>query len=55
MPKTYAIEIGKVVLHSSQPITEEDRKEAIRLLRKNARIFPTATSEAMAEPYETEG
>lgn len=48
MPK-YAVEIGKVVLRSEKPITDEERKEAIRLLGKNARLFPVAGGEVVVE------
>jgi hypothetical protein len=38
----YAVELGKVMLYSDRPITDEERKEAAMLAHKNARILPTA-------------
>lgn len=41
----YAVEIGKVMLYSSKPINEKEKKTAAMLAHKNARIVPTPDGE----------
>jgi hypothetical protein len=40
-----AVKIGDLMLYSSKPITEAEKKEAAMLAHKNARILPTADGE----------
>ncbi|MEL7086831.1 MAG: hypothetical protein AAGL98_00065 [Planctomycetota bacterium] len=50
---TYAIKIGEVHFRSDKPITDEQRKEAVKALLKHGRLFSLPNGEAVA--YIAEG